>query len=108
LPNSNPYLWISTELCRSGEIGRRTGFKILRGQPRVGSIPTSGTTFSSLVVFSPLIKLYFRVFFILMGWFSSGFILFFYLCGSSGARRGDCFFSIPYKYKLPLSKGDFF
>ena len=30
--------------CRSGEIGRRTGFKILRGQPRVGSIPTSGTT----------------------------------------------------------------
>ena len=30
--------------CRSGEIGRRTGFKIPRGQPRVGSIPTSGTT----------------------------------------------------------------
>ena len=24
--------------------GRRTGFKIPRGQPRVGSIPTSGTT----------------------------------------------------------------
>ena len=34
--------------CRSGEIGRRTGFKILRGQPRVGSIPTSGTTSFSL------------------------------------------------------------
>ena len=31
--------------CRSGEIGRRTGFKILRGQPRVGSIPTSGTNY---------------------------------------------------------------
>ena len=30
---------------RSGEIGRRTGFKILRGQPRVGSIPTSGTIY---------------------------------------------------------------
>jgi hypothetical protein len=34
--------------CRSGEIGRRTGFKILRGQPRVGSIPTSGTTYKFL------------------------------------------------------------
>ena len=34
--------------CRSGEIGRRTGFKILRGQPRVGSIPTSGTIRYSL------------------------------------------------------------
>ena len=33
-------------MCRSGEIGRRTGFKIPRGQPRVGSIPTSGTTLS--------------------------------------------------------------
>ena len=30
--------------CRSGEIGRRTGFKIQRGQPHVGSIPTFGTT----------------------------------------------------------------
>ena len=29
--------------CRSGETGRRTGLKIPRGQPRVGSIPTSGT-----------------------------------------------------------------
>ena len=28
---------------RSGETGRRTGLKIPRGQPRVGSIPTSGT-----------------------------------------------------------------
>ena len=34
--------------CRSGEIGRRTGFKILRGQPRVGSIPTSGTNYIKL------------------------------------------------------------
>ena len=37
---------IANSKCRSGEIGRRTGFKILRGQPRVGSIPTSGTTHS--------------------------------------------------------------
>ncbi len=29
--------------CQSGEIGRRTGFKIPRGQPHAGSIPASGT-----------------------------------------------------------------
>jgi hypothetical protein len=29
--------------CRRGEIGRRRGLKILRGQLHVGSIPTAGT-----------------------------------------------------------------
>ena len=29
---------------QSGETGRRTGLKIQRGRPRVGSIPTSGTS----------------------------------------------------------------
>ena len=29
--------------CPSDEIGRRAGFKIQWGQPRVGSTPTSGT-----------------------------------------------------------------
>jgi hypothetical protein len=33
--------------CRSGEIGRRRGLKILRGQLRLGSIPSSGTTIKS-------------------------------------------------------------
>jgi hypothetical protein len=34
---------ITTLLCRSGEIGRRSGLKIHRGQLRAGSIPASGT-----------------------------------------------------------------
>lgn len=29
---------------RDGGTGRRTGLKILRGSPRVGSIPTPGTS----------------------------------------------------------------
>jgi hypothetical protein len=37
-------LYTPVTFCRSGEIGRRTGLKIQRGQPRVGSTPTSGTT----------------------------------------------------------------
>ena len=39
----NPFFVTSQTPCRSGEIGRRTGLKIPRGRPRVGSIPTSGT-----------------------------------------------------------------
>ena len=30
-------------ICRSGEIGRRTGLKILRSKIRTGSSPVSGT-----------------------------------------------------------------
>ena len=33
----------TSPFSRSGETGRRTGLKIPRGQPHVGSIPTSGT-----------------------------------------------------------------
>ena len=33
--------------CPGGEIGRRKGLKIPRGQPRAGSIPALGTTFFS-------------------------------------------------------------
>ena len=33
--------------CPSDETGRRAGFKIQWGQPRVGSTPTPGTTFTS-------------------------------------------------------------
>ena len=41
------YLWVEffRAKCRSGETGRRTGLKIPRGQPHVGSIPTSGTKY---------------------------------------------------------------
>ena len=35
---------ICSALRRSGETGRRTGLKIQRGRPHVGSIPTSGTS----------------------------------------------------------------
>jgi hypothetical protein len=31
-----------TQACRGGGIGRRTGLKILGGQPRAGSIPALG------------------------------------------------------------------
>ena len=36
--------------CPGGEIGRRKGLKIPRGQPRAGSTPAPGTTFSSIDV----------------------------------------------------------
>jgi hypothetical protein len=45
--------------CRSGETGRRTGLKIPRGQPHVGSIPTSGTRkirgLANVILLSPFL-----------------------------------------------------
>jgi hypothetical protein len=42
--DGEPFSEVSKTLRRSGETGRRTGLKIQRGRPHVGSIPTSGTT----------------------------------------------------------------
>ena len=39
--------------CPSDETGRRAGFKIQWGQPRVGSTPTSGTITPLLATLPP-------------------------------------------------------
>ena len=88
---------ICSALRRSGETGRRTGLKIQRGRPHVGSIPTSGTSkFKGLQKSNSVAPFLF-----LSTFYPSGqFRRFFLLCCPWGLRFfGPSSFSVDLQYK---------